>query len=345
MAIRAFSSFAPRSVKAAICTELGKKLSVQNWPTAQNLTDKKIRIAVSAAGVNFADILMCQGGYQVRPEVPFVPGFEAAGEVIEVGAGVVDFKPGDKVVALQTQMTGGAFAEEFVVQEKQLYRLPESVNFVDAAALPVSYGTALVALESRAAVKRGETVLITAAAGSVGLAAVELATKVFGAKVIAATGSDLKRDLCRHYGAHHTINYQKENLRNALTEITNGKGVDVVIDAVGGNLVEQCVKSMAWEGRIVILGFASGQIPSIPTNLLLLRNCSAIGLYWGAYAAQISPHHVSTFRSSIDRVIQLCALGTLKPHVIDTFNLEQINDAFRHIRERKSTGKVVLSIS
>ncbi len=295
----------------------------------------ELRLAVRACGVNFADALMVQGLYQVKPPLPFVPGAEVAGEVLDVGAGVTQFKPGDHVLGL---CNVGGFAEEVTAPAAAFVPIPEQMPFTHAAAFPIVYGTSHVALTHRARLKVGETLLVLGAAGGVGLTAVELG-KVLGAKVIAAASTPEKLAVCQQYGADHLINYSTENLRDRVREITGGKGVNVVYDPVGGDLFDQAVRSIAWEGRLLVIGFASGTIPQFAINLALVKNFSLVGVYWGAYA-QNDP---AVLFGSLQTLLKWYGEGKLKPHVSATYPLAQTPDALLALLERRVTGKIVVT--
>ncbi|KAF7241381.1 Quinone oxidoreductase-like protein 2 [Varanus komodoensis] len=297
-----------------------------------------VRIRVRCCGVNFADILACQGLYQEKRPLPFTPGMEFSGDVMEAGVAVTSVKEGDRVVGVTST---NALAEEYVADQKLLWTIPQGVAYEDAATLPVSYGTAILALEHRARTQPGETVLVTAAAGATGLAVVDVGTHVLRAKVIAAAGNDKKCSLALEKGAFQSVNYSGASLREQVKKLTAGKGVDVVIDTVGGDVFKEAMHSLAWEGRIVVVGFAGGTIPSIPANLLLLKNISALGLFWGRYREQDFP----VFSSALSSALLHCREGRVRPHVGAVFKLEEVNEAFAHVTQRKSTGKVIISIS
>ncbi|XP_042321292.1 quinone oxidoreductase-like protein 2 isoform X2 [Sceloporus undulatus] len=326
-----------RTYRAALCMELTKPLVVQDVPST-SLQPHQVRIRVRCCGVNFADILACQGLYQDKPSLPFTPGMEFAGDVMETGMGVTNVKEGDRVIGVTST---NALAEEYVADSKLLWAIPQKIPYEDAAALPVSYGTAILALEHRAQTQPGETVLVTAAAGATGLAVVDVATHVLKAKVIAAAGSDKKCHLALQKGAFQSVNYSETSLREEVKKLTANKGVDVVIDTIGGDIFKEALHSLAWEGRIVVVGFAGGTIPSIPANLLLLKNISALGVYWGRYRDE----DFSVFSSTLSSAVLHCQEGRIKPHVGAVFKLEEVNEAFAHVTQRKSTGKVVISIT
>ena len=270
--------------KAVVCSEHGlpDKLNlVHDWETPE-LGPNDVRMEVKAAGLNFPDVLIIQGKYQMQPPMPFVPGGESAGVVTEVGSAVTRWSVGDSVI----QLGGvGGFASEAVVNENALLPKPDGIDFTAAAGVGMTYFTSYYALKQRGQLKAGETMLVMGAAGGVGSTAVELG-KVMGARVIAAASSDEKLELCKQLGADEVINYSNESMKDRIKEITGGKGVDVVYDPVGGDFAEPAVRSMAWNGRYLVIGFASGPIPSIPLNLTLLKGCALVGVFWGRFLAK-----------------------------------------------------------
>jgi len=293
------------------------------------------RVLVHAAGINFADGLMIEGRYQEKPSLPFVPGMEAAGVVEACGAGVTRVRPGDRVMAL---VDNGAFAETLVATEDRLFPIPDAMDFVTAASFPVVYGTSHLGLDRRAGLKPGETLLVHGAAGGVGLTAVEIG-KAMGATVIATAGSPEKLAVARAHGADHGIDYVRENIRDRVRALTQGRGADVIYDPVGGDVFDASLRCIAWEGRLVVIGFASGRIPEAPANLLLVKNCAVIGLFWGNYR-QRDPE---TIRASFATLFGWYGRGLLKPHVSATRNLAEAAEAIGLLQRRVSTGKVVLT--
>lgn len=293
-------------------------------------------VTVKAASVNFPDVLIIENKYQVKPPLPFSPGSELAGIVKVVGDGVTHLKPGDRVMAI----TGyGAFAEEVNVDARKLFPIPQAMDFATAAAFGLTYGTSEHALVDRAALKSGETLLVLGAAGGVGLAAIEIG-KILGARVIACASTDDKLAVCRTHGADETINYTTEDLRERIKTLTNGAGPDVVYDPVGGAYTELALRSIAWRGRLLVVGFAAGEIPKIPLNLTLLKGCSIVGVFWGDFARR-EPQH---FAEAMARLSGWHADGRLKPHISNTFPLERAADALKLMAARKVMGKVVLSV-
>jgi NADPH2:quinone reductase len=298
--------------------------------------DHDIVIDVHAAGLNFADILVVAGKYQVRPPTPFIPGNEAAGVVSAIGRKVTRFAVGDRVIGA---LRGGAFAEKAAVAEHMAIALPRNLDYGQGAAYSVAYGTSYHALKQGANLQPGETVLVLGAAGGVGYAAVELA-KAMGATVIAAASSAEKLDFARQGGANHLIDYSRESLKDAVKSMTNGRGVDVVYDPVGGELAEQALRCTGWHGRYLVIGFASGDIPRLPVNLLLLKAASLVGVWYGPWAER----HNQELRQNAADLDAMIEAGALKPRYCDAFSLEDFPEAFRLITERRVLGKVVLSM-
>ena len=296
----------------------------------------QLKIAIHACGLNFADALMIQGLYQEKPPFPFSPGMEIAGEIIEVGEGVDGLHPGDRVAAMCGH---GGFAQEVIVPAGMALRLPDKMDFVTGAAFVVAYGTSHLALSHRAHLQPGETLLVHGAAGGVGLTAVELG-KLMGATVIATASSAAKLALAQQYGADHLINYQTESFRDQVLAITEGRGADVIYDPVGGPVFTQSVRCIAWEGRLLVIGFASGEIAQFPTNLALVKNFSLVGLYWGRYAQQ----NPTVLRHSMRQLLEWYADGRLRPHISQVLPLAQGAEALRILLERRAQGKVVLKI-
>lgn len=294
----------------------------------------QVLIDVKAAGVNFPDALIIQNKYQLKPPLPFVPGAELAGVVSAVGTGVTRFKAGDAVCGV----TGfGAFAEELVVDADKLFALPVGVPFDVAGAFILAYGTSHHALKDRAALKAGETLVILGAAGGVGLAAVEIG-KVLGARVIACASNSTKLALCRTHGADATINYATEDLKDRIRDLTGGKGADVVYDPVGGAYAELALRSMAWRGRYLVVGFANGEIPRIPLNLPLLKGCSLVGVFWGSLVR----HEPDLAAAGVQELFQWLVAGKLRPEISARYALSAASAALRAMLDRQVTGKVVV---
>jgi len=325
-------------MKALVCRQLGMadKLDLVNdWPEPE-VGDKDVLIDVKAAGLNFPDVLIIQGKYQIKPELPFIPGAECAGVVKAVGAGVSRFKVGDQVV---TTGSSGAFCERVAAPEFAVFPMPESLSFEQAAGVCITYFTSYYALKQRARLQSGETLLVLGAAGGVGTTAVELG-KLMGAKVIAAASSDEKLAVCKALGADELVNYSTTSLKDAIKSLTGGRGVDVIYDPVGGDFAEPALRSMAWNGRYLVIGFASGPIPSIPLNLTLLKGCSIVGVFWGRFTGEEPEQNLQNIRE----LWELFAEGKLKPVVTDLYPLEQFEAAYNCMVERRARGKVIMTI-
>jgi len=295
----------------------------------------ELRLRLRACSVNFPDILMVQGKYQFKPELPFAPGMEGAGVVESTGEGVTKFKPGDRVVAgLRT----GGFAEEANVAEAACRAIPGTMDFVEAAAYPAAYLTAYVALTCRGHLQKGETLLVHGASGGVGLAAVEMG-KLLGATVIATSASDEKLKVVKTRGADHVLNVTR-GFREEVKELTGGKGADVIYDPVGGDVFDESVRCIAWNGRLLIIGFTSGRIPTVSVNMPLIKGFSVVGVRAGEYGRR----DPAAGRANIEAVGRLAAEGKIKPHICARFPLERAVDAMRMLQERKVVGKVVIEM-
>ena len=290
------------------------------------------RIAVHAAGINFGDTLMIAGQYQEKPPLPFTPGMEAAGEVIEIGEGVTNVAVGDRVMG---SIGHGGFAEEATVIAANLTRVPDDMDWATAAAFPVAYGTSYVALTYRSHLKAGEVLLVHGAAGGVGLTAVEIG-KAMGATVVATAGTDEKVQIALQHGAHHGINYSTEDIRERVLALTGG--ADVVYDPVGGEAFKASLRCINWEGRIIIIGFASGDIPQIPTNYPLVKGFTVDGFVWGAYHR----HKIQVIHDGYAGLREMWATGGLRPHISHRFPLAETGEGLRTMLARKSIGKVVI---
>lgn len=295
----------------------------------------QVVIDVRAAGVNFPDVLLTRGLYQFKPTPPFSPGGEAAGVVRAIGAGVTSVAVGDRVAAT---VLYGAYAEQLVVPEAAVVKLPDSIGFEVGAATLLTYATTYHALADRAALRSGETLLVLGAAGGVGIAAVELGV-LMGARVIAAASTDDKLAFCREHGAHEVINYAREDLKDRLKALTSGNGADVVYDPVGGPLAETALRGTAWQGRYLVVGFASGEIPKIPLNLVLLKGCQIVGVFWGSFAMR-SP---AANRAHAEQIFQWVAEGKLHPAVDATLPFMQAAEALGRLEARQVKGKLVLT--
>ncbi len=322
-------------MKAVLCKELGmpEKLVVEEVPSPK-AAQGQVVVSVKACGVNFPDTLIIQGKYQFKPELPFSPGGEVAGVVKEVGAGVSRVKPGDRVIAFNTW---GGFAEEIAVDAERTIPMPSGMDFIPASAFVLTYGTSYHALKDRADLKAGETLLVLGAAGGVGLAAIQLG-KAMGAKVITAASNDAKLQICKQNGADAVINYSTEDLRARIKAITAGKGVDVVYDPVGGAYSEPALRDMAWNGRFLVVGFAAGDIPKVPLNLTLLKGCSIVGVFWGAFTKNEPERN----RENNYDLMAMYAAAKVRPHIHATYPLERAADALNEVIYKRVTGKVVL---
>ncbi len=321
-------------MKAVLCKNWGPpdSLVVEEVPSPAP-GKGQLLVSVKASGVNFPDVLLIQNKYQFRPELPFSPGSEIAGVVRQVGEGVHGFMPGDRVMA---HTRWGGYAEEAVVDEALVTPVPAGLDLAVAASFGLVYATAYHALKDRAAIKAGETLLVLGAAGGVGLAAVELG-KLFGARVIACASSDEKLETCKRFGAEITINYEREDLREALKNL--GSAADIVLDPVGGKYSEPAVRAMAWKGRYLVVGFASGEIPKIPLNLTLLKGCSIVGVFWGEFAKRERDLNAANLRE----LTAWLRAGKIKPLVSASYPLERAADALNDMMNRKVQGKVVLT--
>jgi NADPH2:quinone reductase len=322
-------------MRAVFCKAWGgpSTLVVEDVPSLRAGAGEVV-VDVKAAGVNFPDVLMIQGKYQVKPPLPFTPGVELAGVVKEVGSGVTRVAPGDAVVA---NVSFGAFAEECEVPASSLLPLPRGIDFAAAAGFTVAYGTAWHALRDRGQLQSGETLLVLGAAGGVGLAAVEFGAAM-GARVIAAASSDEKLAVCRARGAAETINYAQQDLRDGLKAIVGAKGVDVVYDPVGGSLSEPALRSVGWRGRYLVIGFAGGEIPRLPANVPLLKGSAIVGVYWGAWLQQ----EPDASRRAMSELFGWLADGRLKPHVSARYPLARTAEALAALALRTVTGKLVI---
>ena len=322
-------------MKAVLCKEWGppESLVLEDIP-AREPGPGQVRIRVRAASVNFPDVLIIQNKYQFKPERPFSPGSEAAGDVISVGEGVTHVKAGDRVLA----STGhGSFAEEVIASAEKVVLLPPGLGYDVASAFMLTYGTSWHALTDRAALKAGETVLVLGAAGGVGISAIEIA-KARGARVIAAASTEEKLAVCREHGADATINYETEDLREAIKRTTDGKGPDVIYDPVGGKYAEPAFRSIAWRGRYLVVGFANGQIPALPLNLMLLKGASVVGVFWGDYTRR----EPQANQEDVRQMMALLTQGKLRPHISATYRLDQVPQALLDMGARKLTGKVLI---
>ncbi len=324
-------------MKAILCKEFGMPHSLQLTETpAPTIGPGDVLIQVKACGVNFPDVLIIQNKYQMKPALPFSPGGEVSGEVAAVGEKVKHLKIGDRVVALSGF---GGFAEQISVSAKRVFPIPSSMDFINASCTLYTYGTSYHALKDRANLKAGETVLVLGAAGGVGLAAIELA-KVMGAIVIAAASSQDKLLVCKEKGADYLIDYSKEDLKARVKEITQDKGVNVVYDPIGGPLAESALRSMAWKGRYLVVGFAAGNIPQFPANLPLLKGCSIVGVFWGSFAEREPQQSLQNFGGLLAWINS----GKIKQHIHKIYSLEEAPKALQDLIDRKVKGKAVVKV-
>lgn len=333
-------------MKALQCLELGgpEKLVVNDVADPE-IAEDHIIIEVKSASVNFPDVLMIQGLYQFQPPLPFIPGGESAGVVIEIGDGVEGFNIGDKVFAA----TGvGGICEKILAHKNNVRPIPENMDFEIAAALSVTYGTSIYALKQRSNLKAGETLLVLGASGGVGLATVQLG-KAMGARVIAAASTQEKVDICIENGADEGFVYpsgnldrdQQKELSNKIKELTGGLGPNVIYDPVGGTYAEPCLRSIAWDGRYLVIGFAAGadQIPKMPLNLTLLKGCQIVGVFWGAWTGMFPAENQKNF----EELFEMYKDGKINPAPSDKFTLETSAEAIAHLKDRKAKGKVVIN--
>lgn len=312
------------------------QLGVEEIPSPQ-LQAGQVRLRVHAVGFGFPDALTVAGKYQVKPEVPFTPGSEVAGVVTEVAADVTTVKPGARVLAMAGQ---GGLAQECVANAATLIALPPSMSMAAAAGFLVNYGTTYHALVQRGNLKAGETLLVLGAAGGVGLTAIEIG-KALGARVLAAASSDEKLALAKQHGADAVFNYTSENIKAKVMEFTGDRGIDVVYDPVGGDYAEQGVRSMAWNGRYLVIGFAAGKIPAIPLNLALLKGCSLVGVFWGAHTRREPEVHAANLQA----LFKLFDEGRIRPHVTEMNGLDRFTEALDMLNGRRATGKVVIRVA
>jgi len=292
-------------------------------------------VEVRAAGCNFFDILMVQGKYQVRPPFPFTPGAELAGTVYAVGEGVRGFAVGDQVFG---STSVGAFAERAVLPAKAAYRIPQGMSFAEAASFPIVYPTSYAGLVYRAHLQAGENLLVHAAAGGVGIAAVQIG-KALGARVIATAGGADKLEVARRAGADVCIDYRGADWVEQVKQATGGKGADVIYDSVGGDVFDQSLKCIAWNGRLLVIGFASGRIPEVKANRILLKNIAIVGLHWGAHVLN-EPERIG---QCFEALFELYAAGKIRPVIYQTFPLDQVPAALAALGSRQSYGKVIVA--
>lgn len=322
-------------MRAVICKALGlpEQLVIEDLPSPA-CGANQVRIKVAGADVNFPDVLIVQGKYQLKPPLPFVPGAGVAGTVLEAGANVKHVKAGDAVAAF---INVGGFAEEAIADAAMCMPLPPGLDLAEAATFPLVYGTSYHALKQRAALQPGETLLVLGAAGGVGLSAVQLGKRM-GARVIAAASRADKLALAQANGADLLIDYSRQSLKDTIKELTGGKGADVIYDPVGGALGEECLSCVAWNGRYLVIGFAAGPIPNLAANRLLLKGASAVGVFWGAFAQREPQVNAENFR----QLFAWYAAGELKPYVSKRYALDQAPQALRDMMDRRISGKIVV---
>ncbi len=324
-------------MKAALCKSLdGPEALVVEEIADPEAGPGKVVVRVHAAALNFFDTLITRGKYQTKPALPFSPSGEIAGVVERVGPGVTGVVAGERVAAAVSY--GGA-REKIVIAAESLIPVPASVSFPVASAVSVTFGTAIHGLKDRGRVKPGETVAILGASGGAGQAAIEVA-KLLGARVIAAASSDDKLEICKALGADDVVNYDAVDLKQALKDLTGGRGVDVVYDCVGGKYAEPAIRALAWQGRFLVVGFAAGDIPKIPLNLLMLKGADAIGVFWGEAVRR----HPERHRANMIEVLRWVAEGKLDPRIQATYPLEEIREAIGILDRREAVGKIVLTL-
>ena len=322
-------------MKALLCRRFGapEDLAVEDVAPCVPKSNEVV-VRVRAAGVNFPDGLIIQDRYQIKPPLPFSPGGELAGEITAIGKDVTGYRVGQPVMAF---LGWGAFAEEAVVPESRLVAMPHGMPFELGGAFLTTYGTCYHALHDRAALKPQETVLVLGAAGGIGMAAIELA-KSMGARVIAAASSDEKLNACRTCGADEVINYSQQDLKHQLKVLTGGRGVDVVCDPVGGEFTEPAVRSMAWRGRYLVIGFAGGSIPRVALNLVLLKGCALVGVFWGDFVER-EPEAAAM---DMNALFELHRAGRIQPHISGRFGLQDASKALRALQDRTVSGKLIV---
>jgi NADPH2:quinone reductase len=311
-----------------------RSLRVDDVPDPPAPGAGEVLVEVRAAGVNFPDLLLSRGKYQFKPDPPFSPGGEASGVIAAIGRGVASLAPGDRVA---TTVIHGAFAERIVVPELATAKLPEGVSFETGAATLLTYATTFHALVDRASLQRGETLLVLGAAGGVGIAAVQIG-KLLGARVIAAASTEAKIAFCKQHGADEGVVYAAEDLKDRVKALTHGSGADVIYDPVGGPYAEPALRSIAWKGRYLVVGFAAGEIPKIPLNLVLLKGCQIAGVFWGAFAMREPEKN----RENAGRIFGCVAEGKLRPHVDAVLPFARAPEALERLERRDVKGKLVL---
>lgn len=325
-------------MKAVLCKANGpaEDLVIEDVP-APELRGGEVIVDIRAAALNFPDVLMVQGKYQSQPELPFSPGGEFAGCISAVADDVHDWQVGDEVFG----GTGhGCFSQQIAVPAKSLRKKPKGMSFSQASGISTTYGTSYYALKQRANLQPGETLLVLGAAGGVGLAAVELG-KAMGARVIAAASSSEKLETAKQAGADELIDYSDGELKDKVKALTGGKGADVIYDPVGGDLFDQCMRCINWYGRVLIIGFVGGDIPRVPTNLILLKSCQVVGVFYGAFSAR----YPAEGRQNFAEIMEMFEAGKINPLVGKEFEFDEYVDALNCLEHRQALGKVVLKVS
>ena len=323
-------------MKAVLCKAYGAPEDLVLEDVAEPVAGAgEVLVEVAATALNFPDVLMVAGKYQSQPPFPFSPGGEVAGTVLEAGSGVTEFAPGDRVFG---GVGHGGFAERVAVAAQSLQPVPESMSLVEASGISTTYGTSYYALKQRADLQPGETLLVTGAAGGVGIAAVQLG-KAMGARVIAAASSEHKLAAAKDSGADELIDYSDGQLKDKVKALTGGKGADVIYDPVGGALFDQCLRCINWYGRILVIGFAAGDIPKAPINLILLKSCQLVGVFYGAWSARARDENRANFRD----ILAFHEAGKIKPVVGRVHPLESYAEALNDLAQRRAIGKIVVT--
>lgn len=325
-------------MRAALCKAFGDPRNPETI-VVEDIAEPKpgpnhVVLKVGAAALNFLDTLTVQNKYQFKPDMPFSPSTEVAGTIDKLGSGVQGFAEGDRVLAY---LRFNGAREKAVAEASQLIPVPDDVSDEVASCISVTYGTAFHGLRDRAKLQKGETLFVSGASGGAGLAALQIG-KLMGARVIAGASSPEKLAICKDNGADDLVNYTEEDLKESLKDLTNGNGVDVIYDCIGGDYAEPALRAMAWEGRFLVVGFAAGQIPRIPTNLLLLKGCNLVGVFWGVFRDRNPDRH----RAGMEQILEWCRTGVLKPHIEAEFPLEDTGKALALIANRQAKGKVVI---
>lgn len=320
-------------MKAIVCNDFGPIQNIEykdvNDPVIQ---DQSVIINVKSVGVNFPDGLLVQGKYQLKPDTPFIPGMEVAGEIVKIGPNVSSLKIGDRVAAL-SQLSG--YAEQAVVQEKSVFKIPSKMSFDDSCALLCAYGTSHYALKQRANLKKNELLVVLGASGSTGIAAIQIG-KIMGAKVIAVSSNSEKQKIAKDNGADISIGY--DNLKEELKSISNGKGIDVIFDPVGGDIFDTVARTMARSGRLLVIGFASGTIPKLAVNLALVKEFSVVGVFWGAFTRS----EPIEYKQNMIELFNWYKEGLLKPLIQDSYPLSEAAVVLEKILARGAKGKIIL---